>query len=158
MLRPWSDTDIPAIVEGCRDAEVIRWLPNIPQPYSDADARAFLVHAADAAVARDELQFAIVDEADAVLGSIGMRLRDDPPSLGYWVAAAARGRGIATNATIALARWAFETLALPRVALYAEPANLASQRVASKAGFVRVPGASRREADRELWVFELAAP
>jgi RimJ/RimL family protein N-acetyltransferase len=154
LLRPWSDADVAALVEGCRDPEVVRWLPNIPQPYSDVDARSFIALGA----ASDELQLAIVDDHDALLGSVGMRMREDPPSLGYWVAASARGRGIATAATNALAGWAFDTLGLARIALYAEPGNLASQRVASKCGFVRVPGAVKREADRELWVFELAAP
>ena len=36
---------------------------------------------------------------------------------------------------------------MARVALYAEPGNLASQRVAGKCGFVRVPGAVKREAE-----------
>jgi RimJ/RimL family protein N-acetyltransferase len=158
VLRPWSDADVPALVEQCRDPEIVRWLPNIPQPYTDADARSFVAHALESSISGDRAEFAIVDEQDVLLGSAGMRLREIPPSLGYWVAGSARGRGIATAATRALTAWAFETLGATRIALYAEPGNLASQRVAAKCGFVRVPGAVKREADRELWVFELSAP
>ena len=158
VLRPWTDADVPALVEECRDPEIVRWLPNIPQPYTDADARSFIAHASESASSGDRAEFAIVDEHDVLLGSAGMRLREIPPSIGYWVAGSARGRGIATAATRALTAWAFETLGATRIALYAEPGNLASQRVAGKCGFVRVPGAVKREADRELWVFELAAP
>jgi len=158
VLRPWSETDVPAMVEECRDPEIARWLPNIPQPYTDADARSFVALALESSASGDRAEFAIVDEHDVLLGSVGMRLRETPPSLGYWVARSARGRGIATAATRALTAWAFETLGATRIALCAEPGNLASQRVAGKCGFVRVPGAVKREADRELWVFELSAP
>jgi RimJ/RimL family protein N-acetyltransferase len=157
-LRPWSDADVPALVELCRDAEIVRWLPNIPQPYTDADGRSFVTHALESSNSGDRVEFAIVDEHDMLLGSAGMRLREIPPSIGYWVARSARGRGIATAATRALTAWAFETTGATRIALYAEAGNLASQRVAGKCGFVRVPGAVKREADRELWVFELSAP
>ena len=99
VLRPWTDADVPALVEECRDPEIVRWLPNIPQPYTDADARSFIAHASESASSGDRAEFAIVDEHDVLLGSAGMRLREIPPSIGYWVAGSARGRGIATAAT-----------------------------------------------------------
>ncbi len=88
---------MPALVEACRDPEIVRWLPNIPQPYTDADAQSFIAHALEAWASGDEAQFAIVDQHDVLLGSAGMRLRENPPSVGYWVAVSARGRGIATG-------------------------------------------------------------
>jgi RimJ/RimL family protein N-acetyltransferase len=58
--------------------------------------------------------------------------------VGYWVAADARGRGIATAATRAAARWAFDTVPeLARLQLRADVENPASNRVAEKAGFTR---------------------
>ena len=70
----------------------------------------------------------------------------------------ARGRGLASAATRALTGWAFETFGPPRIALHAEPGNVASRRVAEKCGFVRVSGTIKGADDRDLWVFELARP
>jgi RimJ/RimL family protein N-acetyltransferase len=58
-------------------------------------------------------------------------------SVGYWVAAHARGRGVATHAVLLLARWAFADLGIGRLQLTCGPDNVASQRVAAKAGFTR---------------------
>jgi RimJ/RimL family protein N-acetyltransferase len=57
--------------------------------------------------------------------------------VGYWLAAGARGRGLTSAALQALSRWAFEELGLGRVELVTDPDNIASQRVAEKAGFTR---------------------
>jgi hypothetical protein len=74
VLRPWSDADVPALVELCRDAEIVRWLPNIPQPYTDADGRSFVTHALESSNSGDRVEFAIVDEHDMLLGSALDRL------------------------------------------------------------------------------------
>jgi RimJ/RimL family protein N-acetyltransferase len=158
-LRPIRESDAPVIVAAMQDAEVARWLPNIPQPYGPDDARRFIAVASSWLRAGREASFAIVDERDTLLGVAGVRATDDPPTIGYWVAGEARGRGLATAATIALATWAFRTFACERLALHAEPGNLASRRVAEKCGFTRVEGASIMGVhDRELWVFELQRP
>lgn len=43
VLRPWTEDDVDAIVEGCNDPEVAFWVPLIPHPYTTDDARAFFV-------------------------------------------------------------------------------------------------------------------
>jgi len=53
-------------------------------------------------------------------------------------------RGYATEATLALARWAFEALALERIEIVAAVGNLASQRVAVKSGAAREGVARKR--------------
>ena len=126
-LRPWSEGDVPAIVEACQDEEIPRWT-RVPSPYTEADARGFVATA-------DERAFAIVDpESDELLGSIAIHPDD---SLGYWLRREARGRGVASRALALVSRWALTELGLPRVWLVAEPENVASQRVAEKAGFSR---------------------
>ena len=57
--------------------------------------------------------------------------------IGYGVRPRDRGRGFATEALAALARWALTAGGLQRVWLNVDTANLASLRVAHKAGFVR---------------------
>jgi RimJ/RimL family protein N-acetyltransferase len=56
---------------------------------------------------------------------------------GYWVKREARGRGVAPRALELVARWALVERGIARLQLHAEPGNVASQRVAEKAGFVR---------------------
>jgi RimJ/RimL family protein N-acetyltransferase len=58
--------------------------------------------------------------------------------VGYWVGADARGRGVATTATRLAGNWAFEAVPeLARLQLRAAVENVASNRVAEKAGFTR---------------------
>jgi len=137
VLRPWRIDDVPAVVAACRDAEIERWLALVPQPYTEDHARLYIEECIDAP--EDRLPFAITDaETGAVIGSIDMRVnRLLTGHVGYWVAAEARGRGVAPDALRALSRWAFAELGLGRVELVTDPDNIASQRVAEKAGFQR---------------------
>ncbi len=73
-----------------------------------------------------------------MLGSIGVRFHEETAaSTGYWIARDARGRGIATEALRLVSGWVLTELGVERLELVTEPANLASQRVAEKAGFQR---------------------
>jgi len=74
------------------------------------------------------------------VASAALRLGNDP-EIGYWVAGDAQGRGYAAEATKALAEWAFGA-GLPRVTLLCDVGNIASARVALRAGF-RFEGISR---------------
>jgi RimJ/RimL family protein N-acetyltransferase len=58
-------------------------------------------------------------------------------SVGYWLLADVRGRGLAARAVRLVSRWALRDLALARVALLTETSNGPSQRVAERTGFQR---------------------
>jgi RimJ/RimL family protein N-acetyltransferase len=68
-----------------------------------------------------------------------MRLDDDRfvAEIGYWVAKAARGRGVATRAVRLVSRWAVRDLGVQRLELMTRVENEGSQRVAVAAGFRR---------------------
>jgi RimJ/RimL family protein N-acetyltransferase len=57
--------------------------------------------------------------------------------IGYVVAPAARGRGVATRTLRLLTDWGFSGLGLERIELWINVANPASERVAERAGYVR---------------------
>jgi RimJ/RimL family protein N-acetyltransferase len=61
----------------------------------------------------------------------------DDIELAYRLARRAWGQGIAREAGVALAAYAFRTLALPRLVAVTYPDNVASQRVLEKIGFMR---------------------
>ncbi len=137
MLRPWRIEDVPTVAAACRDPEIARWLALVPQPYTEENARVYIEDCIDAP--EDRCPFAITDASTGdVIGSIDMRInRLLTGHVGYWVAAEARGRGVAPDALRALSRWAIEELEVGRVELVTDPENVASQRVAEKAGFQR---------------------
>jgi RimJ/RimL family protein N-acetyltransferase len=130
-LRSFEESDVPAIVAACQDPEIPRWT-SVPSPYTEADALAWLG-------SDEEETFALVDRtSDELLGSIGVRFFDGGVAeVGYWVKSEARGRGVATRALRLVSRWALLERDVGRFQLRAEPGNVASQRVAEKAGFVR---------------------
>ena len=73
-------------------------------------------------------------------GTIGLRLFPDDRRLaevGYSLRRRARGRGAATTALRLVSNWAIEELGIQRVNLMTAPENVASQRVAERAGFTR---------------------
>ncbi len=134
MLRGWTEEDVPALVAACNDPEIVRWIPIIPSPYTEADGLAFVRREA----LSDESGRAITIGGE-VVGSIGTSLNSQAyrGRISYWVAASARGRGVCTRALRLLSSWAFEDLELQRLELITDPDNAASQRVAEKAGYRR---------------------
>jgi RimJ/RimL family protein N-acetyltransferase len=141
-LRPWTPADVPAIVKAIdADPEITRWLEMIPQPYSAADAQAYVSMTIEGWSSGTGGAFAVVDAVTGELvGSMGLRLADPENAvgeIGYWARSDARGRGYMTRALRLISRWALEEVRLERLQLRAELQNLPSQRVAERAGFRR---------------------
>jgi RimJ/RimL family protein N-acetyltransferase len=140
-LRPFVESDIPALVDICHDQTVLRWT-RVPRGYTEQDARDHFAASEASRRAGREIHFAIVDATSGELvGGCDLRNRDRDAGiaeLGYMVGPAGRGRGMATAAVRLLTRWALETLGMRRVEILAHPENAASQRVAERAGFRRV--------------------
>lgn len=157
LLRPWSPADAPAVTEACQDPEVQRWT-RVPSPYLPEHGAGF-VGADGERWAAGLPTFAVVDaETGRLLGSHGLVARPAPGvvEVGYWVAAHARGRGVATAATRAVARWALTDLGAHRVEWHAEVGNTGSRRVAERCGFT-VEGVLRERLEtplgwRDVWV------
>jgi RimJ/RimL family protein N-acetyltransferase len=134
VLRPWKENDVPALVAACSDAEIQRYIPVIPRPYTEADALAFIRGESTPELHQS---FAITYDG-IVVGAIGITTnRMSSGSIGYWCVREARGRGLTTRALRILCRWALEELELERLELLTDPDNVASQRVAEKVGFRR---------------------
>lgn len=140
-LRPWRDSDMPALVSACQDSEIALWT-RVPSPYGDPDARLYLQQRHDALQAGFSAPYAIVDAVDdrRLLGSISLLRpvwKHARAEVGYWLAREARGNGHAVRAVRMICRWGFETLELERIELLAATHNEPSQRVAERVGFTR---------------------
>jgi len=154
--------DVPAIVDAIDD-EILRWLP-LPTAYSRADALAFLEWQRDCAELGVGLNFAVREaQRGPLAGSAGLHFRGGPgvAEIGYWITPGSRGRGLATAATRLLARHAVASFGPRRVELLVQPANLASCRVAERAGAVyegiRRAGIEHRGEPRDVAVYAYAA-
>jgi RimJ/RimL family protein N-acetyltransferase len=138
VLRPKRAADVDAITAACQDPEIQRWTL-VPSPYGRADAESFLAGSAEEEAAGRSANFlAVTADDDGLLGSFSLMGLDRGPGygeIGYWVAAEARGRGIATRAVRLLAEWGRTALALTRIEVLPHRDNAASRRVAEKAGF-----------------------
>lgn len=120
----------------------------MPAPCTPDDAMRFLKLAEQLWEAGGAL-FAVADAGTGEwLGNIDLKALDPRGNgeIGYLIAPWARGRGVATAVTTALARWAFAQ-GVRRVEVLAAAENLASQRVALAAGFRR-EGVRRSAEDR----------
>jgi RimJ/RimL family protein N-acetyltransferase len=138
VLRPKRLDDLDALTEACQDPEIPRWT-FVPSPYTREDAEAFFARSAGEEAAGRAVHVLAVDaEDDRLLGSFSLMELDLEPGygeIGYWVAAEARGRGVATRAVRLLADWAREELGLTTIDVLPHKDNAASRRVAEKAGF-----------------------
>lgn len=137
-LRPWGeDGDVEAITASCNDRAIAEFLEMIPSPYTEADAREYILGTRQGWAEGTSSNFAVVLDGRAV-GSIGIRWLDPEQGVaevGYWVSPDARGRGVCTRAVRLVSRWALEEGRTERLQLRADEQNLASRKVAENAGF-----------------------
>ncbi len=131
VLRSWRDDDVDDLVAACNDPLVQRFLPLLPAPYTKDDARSW-------AGTKDPWQVAIAEPAGGrLLGAVGLTERGaGEAEIGYWIAPWARGKGVATAATIQLTARAFDA-GFFRLYLRTALDNGPSQRVALNAGYQR---------------------
>ncbi len=137
VLREWHRSDIPALVAAIDGLEGRGWLQSIPDPYTAPDAEEYISFTRTQLSAGAAAELAIVVDG-SLAGAVGLRLVGPDPGageIGYWVATAVQGRGVASTAARLLSDFGFSTLGLRRVELNAAVANVASRRVAEKAGF-----------------------
>ena len=82
----------------------------MPSPYTREDAERFLALAATEAAAGEGIALAVARAADdRLIGTIGLMDVDrghGRGEIGYWTAAAARGRGATTRAVVLVRDWA----------------------------------------------------
>ncbi|MEW2400134.1 GNAT family N-acetyltransferase [Streptomyces sp. NPDC046862] len=137
LLRPWRAEDVPAVYEAFQDPVMHQW--HIRAADSEDEVRGWIDEWRQEWEKEDKAQWAVVDaDSDQLLGRVALRsilLDEGTAEVAYWTVAAARGQGVAARATTALSRWALEEIGFHRLELMHAVRNVASCRVAAKAGF-----------------------
>lgn len=123
------------------DPVVARFMYRVPSPFTNADAESFLDLATSGRRRDDGDKFFVVVDAltDAFLGLVILERSEGGADgeVGYLLSPGARGRGVMTEAVRAVVDWAHEGAGMRHLFLTTDPANVASQRVAERAGFIK---------------------
>lgn len=129
-LRPWHpEADAAAVLAAfAASADLLRQAPPLE---TVADARAYLE-----AIEADALAIELGREAVGCVMASERDPRHGTAWMSYWLAPAARGRGLASRALDTLSRALFAE-GLHRLELGARANNPASMAVAERAGYVR---------------------
>jgi RimJ/RimL family protein N-acetyltransferase len=135
-VRSWESRDVDPLVWHANNRNVsINLRDRFPFPYTRRDGREFIKLARNM---RPESLFAIAVDGEAV-GGIGFVLGHDvervSTEVGYWLGEAYWGRGIATEALIAVTYYAIATHGFTRLFALPFAHNVASCRVLEKAGY-----------------------
>jgi RimJ/RimL family protein N-acetyltransferase len=162
-LRPGCQRDVPALLAALNDWSVAQWLIRPPYPYGVDDAAAFLRWTQAGVPGSFTGRYAIADRgSDLLLGCLTLEPDGEQAELGYWLAPAAWGRGLATEAAQAALRAGWQHLPVHRVIAVADPANSASIGVLRRCGFHPFGRRTRSEPTRrgttEALLFGLPRP
>ena len=134
LLAAWAEDDAGWYAESTRDALIQRFTTESPTLQTAQVVAAIRSLGVDESAEGFLIRDAVTGER---LGNIELRHDGQVGEVSYWVAAAARGRGVATRALTLFSQWSLRTLGLREVWLCAHRDNAASQRAAVKAGYQR---------------------
>lgn len=140
-LRAFTLGDVPDLAVTAADPLTQSWT-TVPRDYTEEHARDYVLTFTERQRADGAgIAWAAEDRVTGrYAGSVDLKATDwlhRTTEVGYMTAPWARGSGFAGEAVLAVARWLFTRQGFHRVQLRAAAGNLASQRVAEKAGFVR---------------------
>ena len=155
VVRCWDPRDAPLLKDALDSSlEHLRpwlaWANDEPQPVEQKAA--LLRRFRGRFDLGEDFVYGILsrDESEVVGGTgLHARVGDKAFEIGYWIRASRVGEGLATEATGALTRSAFELCDVDRIEIRVEPGNEASRAIPLKLGFVEEATLRRRIHDPE---------
>jgi RimJ/RimL family protein N-acetyltransferase len=136
-LRAWELDDAPAVQAALVDPEIHRWTP-LPQPQTVQEARDWIARRIELAATEHHEHFAVEsDLAGGLAGGVNLSIgQPGRAEIGYFIAAWARRRGIASSAVRSAVRWAHDH-GVERLEAVIDTENTASLAIVERAGFQR---------------------
>jgi len=135
QLRPWlgDERDVQAVLHASRDPDIQRY-SSAGRVNGHVEALAWIA----SRQAAPRIDWAI-DHSATVVGRIGLHRVDDEDGvaeIGYWLLPEHRGKGIATQAVLAVTEWGFKDRGLGRLEIRHELLNQRSCLLASRCHFL----------------------
>lgn len=149
-LRPFEPADAGQVQRLAGHPRIAAFTAEVPHPYEDGMAEAWIETHLPAWLAREQVVFALtLRSSDELVGAMGLRLECEGRrgNVGYWIGVPYWGRGYCTEALRAVLAFGFGELGLERIYAAHMSENPASGRVMQKAG-MRHEGSLRRH----LWI------
>jgi ribosomal-protein-alanine N-acetyltransferase len=145
VLRPFFTEDASIVHKLVQEREIASTTLNIPHPYEDGMAEAWIAMHEPGWQRREMATFAITEPSEGLVGAIGLtiELAHNRAEAGYWIGLPFWGRGYATEALSAIIAFGFAQLNLNRIHASHLTRNAASGRVMIKAG-MRYEGCLRQ--------------
>lgn len=140
MLRRGREEDVEGVVAATQDPLIPRHT-RVPDRNTATNVREWF-ESADEERRTGRGVHVLITSTDegTLLGAVSLHAIDYEnriADIGYWVAAQARGRGVAVRAVRLIARHGSDNLPLERISIGADVENEPSCRVAERAGFTR---------------------
>ena len=141
LRKAISKQDKISLVSQIGDWEVVKWLANVPYPYTYNDCEDYFLIS-------NSNQFALNIFLDnKLIGGVSLTLDgDNYYDLGYWIGKDYWGKGYATESSKKLLEYALEKLNSPKIKSGYFVDNLSSGNVLKKLGFKEV-GIEKRYSD-----------
>lgn len=139
LIRRYETSDENVLFQAAREsiAQVFEFLPWCHPDYQRRDSTDWLETITPNWKDGSAYSFGIFSKDDGEFhGGCGVNQIDKHPiaNLGYWIKTPSTGKGIATEATIALARFCIQKIGLQRIEIIMSVQNGASKAVAISAG------------------------
>lgn len=160
VLRRFVPDDAERVRELAGDPGVALMTSDIPHPYEEGMAEAWIASHEGMLEAGERIPFAAELPDEGVIGAVALRLdaEHERAELGYWFGRPYWGMGYATEACRAVVRYGFGELGVRRIYARHLPENVASARVLEKLGMVKegvlrqhVLHRGKRAADMVMW-------
>jgi RimJ/RimL family protein N-acetyltransferase len=169
LLRCWAPEDAPVLRAALdeSDQHLRPWIPFMKDEPRTLEQTAGWLRGHRANFDLDQnFRYAVFDrENQSLLGENMLLSRVGPGALeiGYWTAKRAVGRGIATEASCAMLRVAFEIAGTGRLEIHCAPENAPSAAIPAKLGFTHEATLKDRASDTEgsmhdLMIWAMFAP
>jgi ribosomal-protein-alanine N-acetyltransferase len=138
ILRPLELADAEQVQPLFAQWEIVRLLADaLPWPFPPNGAELYYRHVALPAMARNEQWHWTLrrkSDPDHLIGAISLMADTPDHNRGFWIGLPYQRQGYATEATIAVTDFWFDTLGYPTLIVPKAAANLASRRISERTG------------------------